>query len=100
MSQRFNPNQSASEVIRAVRDVYLMATPDKKDTAYAVLTGAADDFDAMLHALRVARSELNRLGNAVWKDTHTSAFDAVPIAQVLTIVDNAIAKATGKAVTP
>lgn len=52
MAQRFDPNLSAGDKIRAVRDAYLMATPDKTDTAYAALTQAADAADDMLAVLQ------------------------------------------------
>lgn len=98
MAQRFPAEMSASAKIRAVRDAYLMATPDKTDTAYAALSSAADDLDAAVAGLKVAQAELNRLGNLVWKDTRTAAFDAMPIAQALSVVDAALAKAAGQAV--
>lgn len=39
---RFDAQLPLADQVRAVRDAYLMATPDKDDTAWAVLTRAAD----------------------------------------------------------
>lgn len=50
MSRRFDPHNPVPVQIRAVRDVYLMSTPDKQDTAWAVLSSAADASDRLIAA--------------------------------------------------
>lgn len=57
MSEPKTPD-TLGERLRAVRDAYLMATPDKTDTAWAILTEAADLIDSQASALAEARKAL------------------------------------------
>lgn len=54
MANRYDITKPVADQLRAVRDDHLMATPDKTDTAYAVMTRAADTLAELLEALQGA----------------------------------------------
>lgn len=56
---RFDTTLPLADQITAVRDHFLMATPDKTDTAYAVMTRGSETIAALLEALQA-------LLNACW----------------------------------
>lgn len=54
MANRYDISKPVADQLRAVRDDYLMATPDKLDTAYAVMTRGADTVADLLAACQSA----------------------------------------------
>lgn len=85
MANRYDTTLPVADQLRAVRDDSLMPTPDKQDTAYAVLTRGADTVADLLEALRLLKEELT-----------IPAAEYVPaIPACWDIIGAAIAKATG-----
>lgn len=51
MANRYDTTKPVADQLRAVRDDYLIATPDKQDTAYAVMTRAIEHLEALDKAI-------------------------------------------------
>lgn len=61
MSARYDITRPVADQLRAVRDDHLMATPDKIDTAYAVMTRSVSVIEGLLEAGELAFDLLDDL---------------------------------------
>ena len=75
MANRYDITEPVADQLRAVRDDHLMATPDKLDTAYAVMTRAADTLGELLDLAKEAHAVMLMLTDPATIH-QTATFDA------------------------